>query len=101
MMLIEKQAPFGDILSNDAVQQTLHAGLSGEFTDQRVLVLVPDHTRTLPLPFLFRALVEVLHDVKRLDCMVALGTHPPLDESSLLGLVGITHEQRSSEYAKI
>ena len=38
----------------------------------------PDHTRTIPLPQLFRLLMEILHDTAQLDFMVALGTHPPL-----------------------
>ena len=71
--------------------------LDGQFTNQRVLVLIPDHTRSLPLPFLFRALVDVLHDTKQLDFMVALGTHPPLSEESLNKLVGITAEERTHD----
>ena len=39
-------------------------------------MLIPDHTRSLPLPELFRMVVEVLHDVRELNVMVALGTHP-------------------------
>ena len=77
------------------------AVLEGQFTNQRVLVLIPDHTRSLPLPFLFRALVEILHDAKQLDFMVALGTHPPLSEESLNQLVGITAEERNTQYATI
>ena len=70
-------------LSTDVIRQTLHDGLENRFTNQRVLVLIPDHTRTIPLPFLFRQLVEILHDVRQLDFMVALGTHPALSEASL------------------
>lgn len=76
-------------------------GLAGQFRGQRVLVLIPDHTRSLPLPFLFRSIVEVLHDVKRLDFMVALGTHPPLNEERINKLVGITAEERSATFKHI
>lgn len=77
------------LLSKDIITQTLHAGLERQFSNQRVLVLIPDHTRTIPLPFLFRELVNILHDTKQLDFMVALGTHPPLDTGHLNRLVGI------------
>jgi len=62
------------------------------------LVLIPDHTRSLPLPFLFRSLVKILDDTKKLDFMVALGTHPPLSELNLNKLVGITAEERTTIY---
>ena len=33
----------------------------------RVLVLIPDHTRSLPLPMLFRQIVEILHDAYAME----------------------------------
>jgi len=87
----------GQLLSDDEILNTLNV-LSGQFNGQRVLVLIPDHTRSLPLPFLFRALVDVLHGAKQLDFMVALGTHPPLEEESLNKLVGITAEERITKF---
>jgi nickel-dependent lactate racemase len=88
-------------LTDDQVRQTLYAGLEKQFSNQRVLVLIPDHTRTIPLPFLFRTLVEILQDVKQLDFMVALGTHPPLRESALNGLVGISTDERRTTYSHV
>ena len=82
MLQAKAIAPHGQILTEDEIRNTLGV-LEALFTNQRVLVLIPDHTRSLPLPFLFRALVHVLHGVKQLDFMVALGTHPPLSEESL------------------
>jgi len=101
MMVIKKQASTAAVLSGDTIQQTLHFGLEGMFANQRVLVLIPDHTRSLPLPFLFRTLGNVLHNAHQLDFMVALGTHPPLSATDLFKLVGITSEERSTQYAKI
>jgi nickel-dependent lactate racemase len=89
-------APPGQTLSQKQILETLHRGFEGRFQGQRILILIPDHTRSLPLPFLFRALVEVLGDARQLDFMVALGTHPPLSGESLCKLVGITPEERAS-----
>jgi nickel-dependent lactate racemase len=75
--------------------------LEGKFSGGRVLVLIPDHTRTIPLPELFRYLVEILHDVSQLDFMVALGTHPPLSEDHLYRLVGITSQERQTTFKHI
>jgi nickel-dependent lactate racemase len=45
--------------------------------------------------------VEVLHDTKLLDFMIALGTHPPLQEESIHKLVGITAEERRTRFKEI
>jgi len=89
------------LLSPDQIIETLHKGLDDKFHNQRVLILIPDHTRSIPLPFLFRSLVEILRDVQQLDFMVALGTHPPLSEESIHNLVGITAEERNTIFKHI
>lgn len=89
------------LLSNEVIRETLEKGLAGTFAGQKILALIPDHTRSLPLPYLFRALVEILHDARQLDFMVALGTHPPLSEDSLNRLVGITAEERGTTFKHI
>jgi nickel-dependent lactate racemase len=94
-------APATQILSDQQIFKTLHTGLDNKFRNHRVLVLIPDHTRSLPLPFLFRSLVDVLHDARKLDFMVALGTHPPLSEESLNKLIGTTASERNTRYAKV
>ena len=94
-------APPNQLLPADKIIETLHSGLDGKLTNRRVLVLIPDHTRSLPLPFLFRSLIDVLHDTKQLDFIVALGTHPPLSEENLHRLVGITAEERKSKFKHI
>jgi lactate racemase len=94
-------APDNELLTSEKIQQVLHDGLSGRFRDARVLVLIPDHTRTMPLPRLFREMVAILHDTKKLDFLVALGTHPPLDEPHLNKLVGISAEERRDAYKHI
>ena len=91
----------GTLLGNDEITTTLQKGLGGKFKNQRVLVLIPDHTRSLPLPFLFCALVDVLRNTKQLDFMVALGTHPPLSEDNLTKLAGLTHDERTPEFKHV
>ena len=100
MLQAKATAPNGQLLSDHEIRNTLGV-LDSQFVNQRVLVLIPDHTRSLPLPFLFRALVDVLHGAKQLDFMVALGTHPPLNEESLNKLVGITAEERTTTFKHI
>src|SRR5947207_15675774 len=57
--------------------------------DKRVLILIPDGTRTAPIPQMFRLFQELLRPrVKALDYLVALGTHPPMNDAQLSKMVG-------------
>lgn len=101
MCRIQAIAPEGQYLDSDTVIQTLTTSLEGHYARKKILVLVPDHTRTLPLPFLFRTVVDILHNTKQLDFMVALGTHPPLPEAQLNRLVGITQQERETRFKHV
>ncbi len=89
------------LLSAEQIRNALEQGLANRFTRQKVLVLVPDHTRSMPFAQLFPQIVEILASTSQLDFMVALGTHPPLSQTHLLGLFGITAEERQEKYAHI
>ncbi len=69
---------------------------------RRVLMLVPDHTRTAPIDVMFRVLHEALRSrgAVAVDVLVALGTHPPMSEESIRHRLGITAEERSGVYAR-
>jgi lactate racemase len=55
----------------------------------RVLTLIPDGTRTMPLPQMARLLEELLLPrVEALDYLVALGTHRPMSDGQLSQLLG-------------
>jgi nickel-dependent lactate racemase len=55
----------------------------------RVLVLIPDGTRTMPMPLMFDILErELLPRAAALDYLIALGTHPPMDDVQMGALVG-------------
>jgi lactate racemase len=69
------------------------------FAGRRVLVLTPDATRSCPLPRMITAVKEVIgRRAKRLDFMVALGSHHPLAEEQILKLYGISHERNALEF---
>jgi nickel-dependent lactate racemase len=56
---------------------------------KRVLFIIPDGTRTMPMPELFALFRRELGGkVAALDFLVALGTHPPMDDAALSRLVG-------------
>ena len=64
-----------------------------DFRGKRVLMIVPDNTRTAPLPVLFPALRSLLRPVtKSLDVLVALGTHPPMPQEKIRTMLGISDD---------
>ena len=58
---------------------------------KRVLVLIPDGTRTMPMPLMYDTLERELEPrTGALDYLVALGTHAPMSDAQLTRLVGRT-----------
>ena len=69
------------------------------FDGRSVCVLVPDHTRTCPLPLLLRAVHGALHGrVTRLTVLVALGTHAPMSEEALASHLGYAAGELAGTY---
>jgi nickel-dependent lactate racemase len=92
-----------DYLSPAEVEEVMARGLAAlPFDGQRVLVLIPDGTRTFPMPLYFRLLTRLLLPrVRAVDFLVALGTHPAMSEDALLGLVGISREEKATAYKNV
>ena len=90
-------------LSEAETRAVLAEALAAQPLDgQRVLIIIPDSTRTAPVPLFFRLFHDLLHDrVAALDYLVALGTHPLMSEAALNKLVGITAEERAGRYAEV
>jgi len=64
-----------------------------------LLVIIPDHTRTAPMDMMFRVVCQLLAPrVRKLDFIVALGTHPAMTEHAILQRVGITRQQWTRQY---
>lgn len=83
-----------DTMSVVQMQQWITANVDvAELRNRRVLLIVPDYTRTAPLPVLFPALRQLLRpEVAALDVLVALGTHPPMPEQQIRGMLGIADD---------
>ena len=77
-------------LTRDEIDSVAREGLAGLPVDgRRVLVIIPDGTRTMPMPLMFELLERELGPrVAALDYLVALGTHSPMDDAQLTALVG-------------
>ena len=78
-------------LTEDEVRDLMAEALARhDWRGRRVLILIPDHTRTAPIPLFFRLFNELLcPQVAALDYLVALGTHQPMSDEALRRLVGV------------
>jgi len=62
---------------------------------KRVLVIIPDHTRSCPLGRIARALhASIGSQARKLDFLIALGTHPPLSDVNIDLLLEIEPGER-------
>jgi nickel-dependent lactate racemase len=84
---------------NDIVTETFaRHDLSGK----RVVIIIPDGTRTAPVPLMFRLFCAALRGkAAQLDFLIALGTHQPMTEDAINQLVGVTAAERVTTYAGV
>src|SRR5438105_4300155 len=69
---------------------------------KKVLLIVPDATRTAPVGLLFRVLHDLLgRETQALDVMIALGTHSPMSEEAILRRLEITAAERADKYRRV
>ncbi|NBZ94929.1 MAG: DUF2088 domain-containing protein [Proteobacteria bacterium] len=90
-------------LTPEQVEQIVAKGLPREeLSGKKILLIVPDATRSCPLGDVFKELHRQLSgSVKALDVMIALGTHPPMSEEAICERLEITREERAGHYASV
>jgi lactate racemase len=85
------------LLSDLQVIDQVQAGLTGlNLTGKRVLVIIPDGTRTAPIPLMIRALYRAIgRHAKQFDVMIALGTHQAMSDEALERHLGMGANDRA------
>lgn len=79
----------GILTPAEVARWTADALQSMPLDGRRVLVIIPDGTRTMPMPAMFELLeTHAGPRVAALDYLVALGTHAPMSDADLSRLVG-------------
>ena len=93
-------APDGAYLSSDEARALIaQACPAKDYKGKRVLLIVPDATRTCPLGLLFRGLHEQIGGATAaFDVMIALGTHQPMSEEAICERLGISIEERRAKF---
>ena len=88
-MTIGRGATDSFLAADELRQIVTQAFESEKLNGKRVIMLIPDGTRTMPMPQMFALFQEILKPrTKALDYLVALGTHTPMNDQQLSKLVG-------------
>ncbi len=84
-------------LTDEQIQQIIHTGIDCiDLDGKKILVIIPDSTRTCPLPQVVRQIHAAAADkAAKLDFLIALGTHPAMDEDQIDKLLGVESGTRS------
>jgi lactate racemase len=73
-----------------------------DLAGKRVLLIVPDSTRTAPVGLLFRVIHDLIGaETRSLDVLIALGTHPPLSDEAIRRRLEITAAERTGKYGRV
>lgn len=73
-----------------------------DFRSKKILVIIPDATRSGPTDLFFKTICEGLsREAKKLDFMIALGTHPPMNEKKVNRLLGISSQEKRTKYRDV
>jgi nickel-dependent lactate racemase len=73
-----------------------------DYRNKKLLMIVPDGTRTAPVGMMFQTIFEHLGPVAgAIDVMIALGTHPPMSEEAICKRLEISASDRGSTYRNV
>src|SRR5512133_2114318 len=91
------------VLNEDEIAGLVAQALGAlDLRGRRVLVIIPDTTRSAPIGLFFRLFHQELWErVAALDYLVALGTHQPLSDEAINRLVDVTTEERRGRFAGV
>src|SRR5512147_1744528 len=94
-MIVERQNKDGAVDQRQASEAMGEFFAQNNYTGKRVLVLIPDNTRSGPIGEVFKLLYERLKpQAKAIDCLVALGTHQPLTDRQICKRLSMTISER-------
>ena len=101
--MISQIAGNSSSLTNEQVNEVVAQSLpAAEYAGKKVLLIVPDATRTAPIGQLFKAIhAQICDSATKLDVMIALGTHHAMSEEAICERLEITIEERRDQYAEV
>ena len=102
MNLISQSALPGNLTDSQVAELIAQALPAAEYRGRKILLIVPDHTRTAPVGLMFKNIFGQIGAVaKELDVLVALGTHPVMSEEQICQRLEISVEEHRNEFKKV
>ena len=100
---ISQIAPRGrGITAEQVAEVTSQACPAKNYRDKKILLIVPDGTRTAPVGLLFQTLHQQIAPVTgAFDVLIALGTHQPMTEEAICKRLEISEQERRSIYSGV
>lgn len=93
--------PVALLSESDAKTLVQSALASLDLDGKRVLLIIPDDTRTCPIGLMLRSIAEFANDrVEAIDVMIALGTHRPMSDERINQHLGIDESARRAVFPK-
>ena len=91
------------VLSEEEIRELISQGFDeADLANKRVLVIIPDGTRSGPADLFFHVVYDLLHEyAAKLDFLIALGTHQPMGDEAIRQHLGFTAEERKGRYADV
>ncbi len=75
---------------------------AADYRGKKILLIIPDGTRTAPIGTMFKALFAQLGEVTAaFDILIALGTHPPMPDEAICQRLEITPAEWRAQFAKV
>ncbi len=102
-MIFKQLAKDDQSISDAQVAQVINQICADtDLSGKKILMIVPDHTRTAPLGQFFRHFHEAVAPLaSKLDIMIALGTHPPMSEEAILKRMEWTEADRQDRFNNV
>ncbi len=102
MTSLSKSAFPGRLTDEQVAEVVAQAAPAANYQGKRVLLIVPDHTRTAPVGLMFKTLHHQIGSVtKAFDVLIALGTHQPMTELAICQRLEISEIERREAYGRV
>jgi nickel-dependent lactate racemase len=91
------------VLTDSEIGAITHSAFEKyDLSGKRVLIIIPDGTRTAPIAQMFRLFCnELLDRVAALDFLIALGTHQPMSQEQINKRVGVEPQEWTTSFSKV
>lgn len=91
-----------NVTAQDVAEAVARACPAEAYRGKRILLIIPDGTRTAPIGLIFKSLFAHIGEATaKMDVIIALGTHQPMSEEAICRRLDISIEERRGRYSKV